>query len=78
MNIEKVILNVTLKGGNNQWEEGEVLYPPLPHEVMEEIKLETDTVKVIYVEEELNSPQAYNGVSQIKTSTPIRVKRVIR
>ena len=78
MNIEKVILNVTLKGGDNQWEEGEVLYPPLPHEVMEEIRLERDTVKVVYTEKELSSPQVYAGASQIKTSSPKRAKRVRR
>ena len=78
MNIEKVILNVTLKGGNNQWEEGEVLYPPLPHEVMDEIKLERDTIRVVYAEKEFSPPQVYAGVSQVKTSTPIRVKRVRR
>ena len=77
MNIEKVIMNVTLRGVNNQWEEGEVLTPPLPHEVLEEIKLDRNTVKVFYSE---GAPQQYSSVSQIKTSSPVpyRAKRVKR
>ena len=79
MNIEKVILNVTLKGTNNQWEEGEVLFPPLPHEILDEIKLERDTVRVIYGEKELSPPQVYSGVSNIKTISPVStVKRAKR
>jgi len=79
MNIEKVILNVTLKGEDNQWEEGVVLYPPLPHEILDEIKLERDTVRVVYGKKELSSPQVYSGVSNIKTTSPVsRVKRVKR
>jgi len=78
MNIEKVILNVTLKGTNNQWDEGEVLFPPLPLEVMDEIKLERDTVRVVYAKKEIDPVQVYAGASQIKTRTPVRVKRIKR
>jgi hypothetical protein len=48
--IEKVIILKTLKSGKTIWEEGQVLFPPLPPDIIQEIDMETGTVKALYTD----------------------------
>jgi len=45
--IEKVIINTTLKAGEKVWEKGEILSPPLPPDILNEIYAKTGTVSII-------------------------------
>jgi len=47
MHIEQVQLTVTLKAGEKIWAKGEVISSPIPHELLDEVKLNTGTVKVL-------------------------------
>jgi len=84
MNIEKVIIKVTLKGVSNQWEEGEVLFPPLPQEILQEIDLGRDTVEVVKMDEIPNNIIGLPSITTlVKTKSTLkreetRIKRVRR
>lgn len=45
--IEKVMLNTTLKAGQDVWEEGRILNSPLPQAILDEIACDTGTIKII-------------------------------
>jgi hypothetical protein len=45
----KVRLKKTLKCGKNVWEEGTILNPPLPPDILNEIEFETGTVEILQV-----------------------------
>ena len=45
--IEKVIMKVTLKAGENVWEKGAVLTAPLPPDILNEMYSNTGTVEVV-------------------------------
>jgi hypothetical protein len=45
--IEKVMLNVTLKAGEKVWEKGEILSPPLPPDILNEIYANTGNVVIV-------------------------------
>jgi hypothetical protein len=46
--VEKVIVLIEFKSGKTTWKEGQEILPPLPPEIVREIRLETDNVKPIY------------------------------
>ena len=45
--IEQLLIKKTLKAGDTIWEEGRVINSPLPEILLEEVRLGTDTVKVL-------------------------------
>lgn len=74
--IEKVMMKVTLKAGENVWEKGTILKAPLPPDILDEIYRKTGTVTVVEGEQRNQTKLVFvaqrveEGASSMTTMQP--------